>query len=157
MIKNCRICLVFIFFLTPGIDSRAHEQQDFYSVTTEKPLQEVLDDIEFAITERNLRITNRLHIGKTIRERGNSEFPDYEIILYCSLTFAEKMLELTPDYINYCPGRITVRKSNNHVIITAPLWPDDTNNVELKQHVLQMNRQVREILDFATKDWIYEK
>lgn len=157
MIKNCRICLVLIFFLIPGIESKAHGQNDYYSVTTDKSLQEVLDDIEFAITERNLRITNRLHIGKTIRERGNSEFPDYEIILYCSLTFAEKILELNPDYINYCPGRITVRKNNNHVIITAPLWPDDINNVELRQLILQMNSQVRDIVDFATKDWIYEK
>lgn len=149
--------MFIVFLLIPYIDSRAHEQFDYYSVTTDKSIQEVLDDIEFAITERNLRITNRLHIGKTIRERGNSEFPDYEIILYCSLTFAEKMLELNPDYINHCPGRITVRKINNQVIITAPLWPDDINNVELKQHVLQMNKQVREIVDFATKDWIYEK
>lgn len=157
MIRIFGICLVFILSLIPGTDSKAHGQNDHYSVTTDKSLQEVLDDIEFAITERNLRITNRLHIGKTIRDRGNTEFPDYEIILYCSLTFAEKMLEMNPDYINYCPGRITVRKSNNHVIITAPLWPDDINNVELKQHISEMNKQVREIVDFATKDWLYEK
>jgi uncharacterized protein (DUF302 family) len=135
----------------------AHEQQDFYSVTTNKTLQDVLEDTEFAITEHNIRITGRLHIGKTIQERGKAEFPNYEIIMYCSLAFAEKMLELSPHYINSCPGRITVREENEHLVITAPLWPEDISNLELKQHMQKMNNIVREIVDFAAKNWLYEK
>jgi len=148
---------ILVLSLLYGTLVNAHEQQYFYSVTTDKPLQEVIEDMEFSITEHNLRITGRLHIGKTIRERGRLGFPDYEIIMYCSLSFAEKMLELSPHYINSCPGRITVREENEQLIITAPLWPEDISNFELKQHMQKMNSIVREIVDFAAEDWLYEK
>ncbi len=149
--------LVFLVLILSFNQINAHEQQEIYSIVTDKSLQEVLEDIEFAITERNIRITNRLHIGKTIRERGRSEFPEYEIITYCSLAFAEKMLELSPAQINSCPGRITVREENEQLIISAPLWPENVNNTELKQHMMKMNKLVREIVDFAAKDWLFEK
>ncbi|NIR94830.1 MAG: DUF302 domain-containing protein, partial [Gammaproteobacteria bacterium] len=66
-------------------------------------MAEVLEDAEFAISERNMRITDRLHIGRAIRDRGYEDFPDYEIILFCSLTYARRMLELEPEFINFCP------------------------------------------------------
>ncbi|NIQ11060.1 MAG: DUF302 domain-containing protein, partial [Gammaproteobacteria bacterium] len=50
-----------------------------------------------------MRITDRLHIGRAIRDRGYEDFPDYEIILFCSLTYARRMLELEPEFINFCP------------------------------------------------------
>ena len=77
--------------------------------------------------------------------------------MYCSLAFAEKMLELSPHYINSCPGRITVREENERLTITAPLWPESVSNLELKQYMQKMNNLVREIVDFAAKDWLYEK
>ena len=157
MTKIYTSCAILLLTLLHSTLVNAHEQQEFYSVTTDKSLQEVLEDTEFAITERNLRITGRLHIGKTIQERGKTEFPNYEIIMYCSLAFAEKMLELSPHYINSCPGRITVREENKRLTITAPLWSESVSNLELKQYMQKMNKLVREIVDFAAKDWLYEK
>jgi len=125
-----------------------------YQLTTEKALEEVLDDTIFAITERNFRITGHLHIGKGIRDRKNPDFPDYEVLLYCNLVYAKKMLDLDPDIINSCPGRITVRQDNEKVIITAPLWPVDMKNDELKSHMQKMNVLVREIVDYAADDWL---
>ncbi|MEE9552464.1 MAG: hypothetical protein V3V89_05405, partial [Gammaproteobacteria bacterium] len=77
----------------------------------------------------------------------------YEIILYCSINLARKMLELAPEYINYCPGRITIREEGKNFVVTAPLWPEETGNEELKQHMQKMNKYAREIVDFATDDW----
>ena len=37
--------------------------------TTEKPFSDVVDDLEFAIQERNFRITGHNKIGSVIRER----------------------------------------------------------------------------------------
>ncbi len=160
MSKEHLVCYFFLITLFMfSIRIYAHDQDPVYSLTTDKPLQEVLDDTEFAITERNLRITGRLHVGKTIQERGDEEFPANEIILYCSVQFAQKILKLAPDFINFCPGRITIREENNYLIIAAPLWPENTENKELKQHMIKMNELVREIVDFAAKDWLfmYEK
>ena len=130
-------------------------QAAHYQLTTEKAFEEVLDDTIFAITERNFRITGHLHIGKGIRDRKNPDFPDYEVLLYCNLVYAKKMLDLDPEIINSCPGRITVRQHNEKVIITAPLWPVDMKNDELKSHMKNMNVLVREIVDYAADDWLF--
>lgn len=125
-----------------------------YEKATDKSLQEILEDIEFAITEHNLRIVDRLHIGQAIKSRGNLGFPDYEIILYCNLTFAKDMLELDPTLINFCPGRVTVRSNGNSYIISAPLWPEHNSDLKLNKIMFNMNNIVRKIVDYAALDWI---
>jgi uncharacterized protein (DUF302 family) len=151
--------LVYILiFLQSGCSSEVDQhtnQAAHYQLTTEKALEEVLDDTIFAITERNFRITGHLHIGKGIRDRKNLGFPDYEVLLYCNLVYAKKMLELDPEMINSCPGRITVRQDDDKVVITAPLWPVDMDNEELKSHMQKMNVLVREIVDYAADDWLF--
>lgn len=125
-----------------------------YEKATDKSLQEILEDIEFAITEHNLRIVDRLHIGQAIKSRGNVDFPDYEIILYCNLTFAKDMLELDPALINVCPGRVTVRSAGNSYIISAPLWPEHNHDLKLNRIMFNMNNIVRKIVDYAALNWI---
>lgn len=130
-----------------------------YERKTGKSLQNILEDIEFAVSERNFRIVNRLHIGQGIRGRGYENFPEYEIILYCNLNFARKMLELAPDLINACPGRISVREDNESYIISAVLWPEDTGKSQVNKLMYDMNVLVREIVDYAALEWLdsYEK
>jgi uncharacterized protein (DUF302 family) len=156
--KISHFLLVFIlFFFQSGCSTEVdqHTNQDaYYQLKTEKALEEVLDDTIFAITERNFRITGHLHIGKGIRDRKNPDFPDYEVLLYCNLVYAKKMLELDPEMISSCPGRITVRQDNDKVVITAPLWPVDMKNEELKSHMQKMNVLIREIVDYAADDWL---
>ncbi|MFB3100163.1 MAG: DUF302 domain-containing protein [Gammaproteobacteria bacterium] len=126
----------------------------YYQVETDKPFEEVLDDAIFAITERNFRLTSHLHIGKSIRDRKNPDFPDYEVLLYCNLSHAKKMLELDPNMISSCPGRITVRQNGDRVNITAPLWPEKMKDNELKLHMQKLNGLIREIVDYAADDWL---
>lgn len=142
--------LTVILLLTSACDSG---RSDVYEKTSRKTLPDILEDAEFSITEHNLRIIDRLHIGQSVRARGNKQFPDYEIILYCSLTFAEKMLSLDPALINICPGRITVRGTRDFYIISAPLWPEHTDNAELNRLLHDMNGMVRTIVDYAATDW----
>ena len=125
----------------------------FYESRTDKPLAQVLDDAEFAITERNFHITGRLHIGKGIRERGNTGFPDYEVILFCNLSYAERMLKLEPEYVNYCPGRISFRDSGDAIIISASLVPEDPGKPQLNTLVKEINRKLRDIVDFSVQKW----
>ena len=129
------------------------EKTDFSRIESDKPLAQILDDLEFAITERNFRINNRLHIGKAISERVSSGFPDYEVILFCNLSHAQKMLELAPEFISYCPHRLAIRDTGNTRIITASLLPEDTSNAELNRVTGKVNDLVREMLEFAAEEW----
>ena len=140
--KPSLTALVILLLLQSGCSTEVNKQVNqtaYYQLSTEKALEEVLDDTIFAINERNFRITGHLHIGKGIRERKNADFPDYEVLLYCNLVHAKKMLELDPDMINSCPARLTVRQDSEKVIITAPLWPVDIKNEVLKSHMQNMN------------------
>ena len=117
-------------------------------------LIEILEDIEFALTERNLKVVNKLHIGTGIQSRGYEDFPEYEIILYCNLEFARKMLEYNPSSINTCPGKITVRKNIDNYLISASLWPEDNNHPDLDRLMYNMNILIREVVDFAALEWL---
>lgn len=126
---------------------------DTYERSSRKNLKELIEDVEFAITEQNLRIVERLHVGEAIRERGNEDFPDYEIILYCSLTFAEKILKLDPQMINACPGRITIRGKEDSYILSAQLWQELPGNEKLNVLIRDMNEILVNIIDHAILKW----
>jgi len=130
------------------------ELQDVYQRKAMKRFADVVDDAEFAITERNFRITGRLHIGSAIRERGNPSFPDNEVLLFCNVTFAERMLTLNPEYVNFCPGRIAIRGTDGAVIISAPLVPPDSSNAELNELVDTVNKLIIDAVDFAAEEWL---
>lgn len=144
------IIVCCIFFALSGCSK---DKNDFAESSSDKNTVQILDDAEFAITERNFRINNRLHIGKAIRDRGESSFPDYEVILFCNLSHAKRMLELAPDYITYCPQRLIVRDIGEHRIITAALLPHMKSNPALNLITAEINDLMREIVEFAATDW----
>ncbi|HKK16014.1 MAG TPA: DUF302 domain-containing protein [Gammaproteobacteria bacterium] len=145
--------LVLLLLLVFSGNLHANGSSNSYEKKTDKSLRSTLEDIEFALTERNLRIVSRLHIGQGIRQRGYENFPEYEIILYCNLEFARKMLEIAPSLINACPGRITVRSDGELYIISAVLWPEDNRNPRVNKLMYDMNTLVREIVDHAVQEW----
>lgn len=125
-----------------------------YERATTKPVPDAAEDVEFAVTERNFRITGRLHVGQGIRERDGTPFPDYEVILFCNLALARQMLELEPAYINHCPGRVTVRDAAGTTRIAAPLLPEPAGaSAALADLVRRVNTQLREIVDYGTQAW----
>lgn len=140
-------------FLSYQTSTYASGLTQAYEVNSGKSLQDILEDLEFAMTEHNLRIVDRLHIGQAIKQRGDDEFPEYEVILYCNLTFARQMLELAPEMINTCPGRVSVRGKENSYIISAPLWPEQNADSRLNQIMHELNNQLKKIVDYSALEW----
>ena len=50
-------------------------QQQPYTVSTEKSFDDVIDDLKFAISESNFRLTSENRIGAAISERTGKTFP----------------------------------------------------------------------------------
>ena len=134
----------------PGVGAQFPET---YERATPKALADVLDDLEFAITERNFRITGRLSIGKAIRERDEGNFPDYEVILFCNLGLAREMLELEPEYVVFCPGKVAVRATATGLMISTPLLPEDSGRPPLRALAARFNALLREIVDYGAEPW----
>jgi len=140
--------LVFFIFLA----ACSTETNQIYEIKTKKSFLDVIQDSEFAITENNFRITNRLHIGSAIKKRGNENFPQNEVILFCNLTLAEEMLRIEPRYINYCPYKITVTEHAENILIGTRLLPINTRNKEMDKVAKSMNKTLRLMVEYAASD-----
>ena len=106
--------LIFILIFFDVITYK--DSNNIYKKFSDKDYTDTIQDIEFAITESNFRIVNRINIGEAIQERKENAFPRNEVILFCNLTIAEEMLKLEPDFINFCPYKITISEITIKII-----------------------------------------
>jgi uncharacterized protein (DUF302 family) len=154
--RRMRRCAALLLGIVLGLGAAASaaEPAPIYQRESTKTVKGVLDDAEFAVTERNFRITGKLHIGTAIRERGLPEFPDYEVLLFCNLSYTQQMLSLEPSYVNYCPLKIAVRGRDGAVTISAPMIPESPGKTELNRIVDKINALLRECVDFGVERWM---
>lgn len=129
--------------------SQPSEQVFYYEVSTQKPYDEVLAELEAAIAEHNFRITGHSRVGKVIRERGADGFPEYDTIQFCNLTLAKTILEITPHAISFMPCNVVTYQFEGKTIVKTHLLPENSDNLQLNQFAEQMNRQLKQIVDFA--------
>lgn len=141
--------IILILFLLTACNSQATR---LYEKQTTKQFEDVLQDVEFIITEKNFRITNRMHIGEAIQERGAENFPRNEVILFCNLTLAEDMLLLEPRYINYCPYKIAIAEINGQIILSTLLLPENTGSKNLDAIAEKINKILRIMIEYGASE-----
>ena len=119
---------------------------------TDKSFDDVILELDFAITERNFRITGRNTIGKGLRERGYADFPDVEVIHFCNLEYAREVLLIDPGYVAQMPCRITVHREQARTVVSLILLPQDHPDPRVNEFAVRMNGLLREILAFVLED-----
>lgn len=117
----------------------------------DKPFEDVIFELNFAITERNLRITGRNTIGKGLRERGYEDFPDVEVIHFCSLELAREVLLLDPGFVAHMPCRVTVHEEGDKTVITLIKLPLDHLDSKVNEFSQHMNEMLTEIVEFTVE------
>ena len=117
--------------------------------TTSKSFADVIQELDFAITEHNYRITGRNTIGKALRERGYEGFPDVEVILFCSVEQAREVLLLDPGYVALMPCKATVHEENGQTVISMNLLPEVHPDPRVVAFAQRVNGVMREILSFV--------
>ena len=142
--------LLLVFLPACAVQNAAAPLQ-YYQAETTKPYDDVLAELELAITEQNFRITGHNHIGSVIRSRENIDFPDYDTIQFCNLTLARQMLEISPAAVIHMPCNIAVRSEGGRVIVTTHLLPVDTSDEKLNTFFRAMNDKLKRIVDFAVE------
>jgi uncharacterized protein (DUF302 family) len=120
--------------------------------TTDKPFADVVEELEFAITERNFRITGSNKIGSGLRDRGYKDFPDVEVIHFCSLENAREVLMIDPGYVAMMPCRVTVHVQHGETVVSMVLLPENHPDPRVREFAARMNATLREILAFALED-----
>lgn len=140
-----------------GPDAGAEEVgRTLYRQTVRRPFADVLLDLEFAITDHNFRITGANHIGAAIGERIGQPFPDAEVIHFCNLEYARRLLAIDPDFLAYMPCQITViEDENNGIIVSTWLLPQGSSPAAAL--IDEINAILRDIVDYATVDFTGEE
>lgn len=144
--------LLFISSCASQLQTTNSKTIQYYQMETEKPYDDVLAELEVAITEHNFRITGHSKVGKVIRDRGSKNFPDYDTVQFCNLTHAKKLLILSPHAISYMPCNIVTYAFEGKTIIKTHLLPVDTDNEFLNQFSEEMNSKIKQIVDFAAEE-----
>jgi uncharacterized protein (DUF302 family) len=144
--------VALLLIILPGCTAQKEPERLYYQAETTKPYQDVLAELELAITERNFRITGHNKIGSVIRERENISFPDYDTIQFCNLTLAREMLEISPESVIHMPCNVAVRSENGKVIVTTHLLPTRSPNPRMNEFARKMNEKLKQIVDFAVED-----
>lgn len=150
MLKLIIICSS-LFFIA-GCASQPGEFIPFYQVETLKPYDDVLAELELAISDNNFRITGHSRVGKVIRDRGTKGFPDYDTIQFCNLTHAKTILLISPEAIRHMPCNVVTYQYRGKTIVRTHLLPTDTGNRELNQFSVRMNERLKKIIDFAVEE-----
>ena len=154
MIRNLIRLYPFLFLLILTV-SCADNSNQIYTKISKKDFLDIIQDAEFAITENNFRIVNRINIGEAIQERKGVIFPRNEVILFCNLTTAEEMLKLEPDFISFCPYKITISERlgrsdlEEKIMISTRLLPTDTESTDINNLSVNMNEILRKIVEYA--------
>lgn len=134
-----------------GDPAGAVETHSYHIVraATDKPFDDVVEELEFAITDHNFRVTGTNNLGKALRERGYQDFPDVEVIHFCSVENAREVLQLDPGYVAMMPCRVTVHVQDKKTIISLILLPEDHPDPKVNEFARRTNVELRKIMDFA--------
>ena len=117
--------------------------------TSTKSFDDVIFDLEFAITQRNFRITARNNIGRGIRQRGFKDFPQVIIIQFCNLTYAREALEIDPNFITHMPCRVAVYDHGERIRVSTTSLPENTDEPRVNAFSHKINIMLHNILNFA--------
>lgn len=126
-----------------------HEHELIHRYTVDKAFAEVIFELNFAITEHNFRITGRNTIGAGLRERGYDDFPDVEVIHFCSLELAREVLLLDPGFVAQMPCRITVHEAQGKTVISLITLPLDHADERVNAFARRLNATLEEIVAYA--------
>jgi len=147
-----RTVAVFVFVLMNVAACGAGSEQDpatRYTTHTSKSFDDVLTDLEFAISEQNFRVTGRNTIGAAISERGAFELPAATVLHFCNLEYARQFLQVDPQYLLYMPCRIAVYQQGGEVTVEARLLPD--NDPAVRPLSQKINRILEAIVSSAVE------
>lgn len=113
---------------------------------TDKPLADVLFDLEFAASERNFVITGRTFMGEALKDRGVDDAGNATVVQMCELGLVAELLAADPGLIRYMPCRVAAYKEEGQVVVTTLLIPEDSGNAAADDAAARLNAAMREII-----------
>ncbi|MHC8441299.1 MAG: DUF302 domain-containing protein [Candidatus Eutrophobiaceae bacterium] len=150
------ILLLCLACLPSQSSDKWHGQRIAVEYTHNKSFSETVQDAEYIITEYNFRITSNMNIGATIRENGNPNFPDHQVISFCNLHYAEIMLAAADDFIYQCPYRLAISSTKHGIRVTAFLIPECPESSKSREICHEINSLLKKITTYTASEDPFE-
>jgi len=119
-----------------------------YTLDTDKPYQDVIADLRFAISERNYRITGENVIGEALGKRHDTVFPNSSVVHFCNLEHAREILSEAPDFLLHMPCKVAVYEYADKVRVETWLLPADPR---VGASVKRVNDILRRVVNDAAR------
>lgn len=144
------VALCLLCGLAAAAELRDGGRLQIYQASSGRPYEHVLDDVKFAITEHNFRITGGNAIGAAIAKRHGIVFPRSDIVHFCNLEYAHRLLRVDLEFLLQMPCKIALyEREDGHTVVAVPLVPETPRVAEPAREV---NEILRAIVDYATQD-----
>ncbi len=140
--------LILISCLWLAIEAHGAESGPRYTATTDKPFDDTVDDLMYAIGGENFRVTDTNRVGSVIARRGYPSFPDSIVVHFCNLEYARLILSRAPDKLLDMPCRVVVAERDGRVIVETRLLAEDPR---LGPLVSEINGILRNVVDTAAE------
>lgn len=141
--------LVVVLALLAGGMAFAEDTLNRFTVSTAKPFADVVEDLKFAISEQNFRLTGHNRIGAGIAKREGIVFPRASVFEFCNLEYAQKILERHPNFLLHMPCRIAVYEQGEQIIVDAYLLPE--NEPRNPRVITEVNQIIKSIVRYAAE------
>lgn len=150
MHRTVAIRILCLLMLACGFAS-AHAERARYdrAAPTGKQFVDVVLDLQQSIGQHNFAVVGHNEIGQAVRRRGHPDFGDAAIVHFCNLEYARRAIDIDPTLILYMPCRIAVFEQQGTVHAASLLLPEDTEKPAFNGLAREVNRQIREIIDYA--------
>lgn len=122
-------------------------QDSIYQKVSNYDFEDSLLNLDIAISEHNYRIIHRSHIGQAVRDRGDESFPLSTITSFCNITYAKEMMEINSNLINDMPCNVSIRESEQGVIVSTKLMNTNTNNARQNEFAQRINDNLKSIVE----------
>ncbi|GAB3684246.1 hypothetical protein GCM10028792_34920 [Salinisphaera aquimarina] len=144
-----RLWAFFVLFVAGVTCAHADRARYDRAAPPEKQFVDVVLDLQQSIGRHNFAVVGHNEIGQAVRQRGHPEFRDAAIVHFCNLEYARRAIDIDPSLILYMPCRIAVFDNDGAVHAASLLLPVDTQYPEFNALAVDVNRQIREIIDYA--------
>lgn len=135
-----------------GAAHGADYRDSLYIRKTTKSFEDVEWELEFAITERNFRITGKNTIGSGLRNRGYPNYPNVSIIHFCSLERAREVLDMDIGFAAVMPCRIAIYEQDDQVAVAAIMLPVTHEDERVAAFAREFNELQKDIVDFVMEE-----
>lgn len=142
--------LLIALFASPALSS-GNDPLIIQRETRTKSFDDVIFELEFAITQRNFRISARNDIADGLRARGIESVPAAIIIHFCNLTFAHEALEIDPLLLTYMPCRVAVYGHRDRVVVSTMRLPEHLDDPRASAFARRINDILQRIVNFAVE------